>query len=114
MGDGPSKNKGGSKFDPEGKDYDYKTARQWGMGPDGKGDNKGHWGSVAPASEAQKKKHGLAPESYLLLKGRSHPTWHKALAAENARGFFIKKFDDRFFSIPKADKSRSKRKTLLK
>ena len=89
------------KFDPEGSDYDYETARKYGMGPTGTGENKGHWGSVAPASSEERKTYNLPEDSYKVLKGRSHPTWDKADAAEQARGSEIKKYGDRYFSVPK-------------
>ena len=91
---------GRKKFDPEGQDYDYETAMSFGMGPDGTGENEGHWGSVAPASEEVKKKYRLPEESYVILKGRSHETWDKAVAAEEERGFTIKKFGNRYYSVP--------------
>ncbi len=92
------------KFDPEGKDYDYKTAMAAGLGPDGTGENKGHWGSVTMASEADKKKFGLPDESYVVLKGRSHQTWDKAVKGEADRGFEIKKYGNRYYSIPASKK----------
>jgi hypothetical protein len=88
-------------FDPEGKSYDYSTARKAGMGPDGTGENAGHWGSVAPASMEDKKKYNLPDDSYMVLKGSSHETWQKAVAAEKERGSEIKKFGNRYFSVPK-------------
>lgn len=90
-------------FDPEGVGYDYATAKSFNMGPTGDGteENKGHWGSVAPASNNAKKKYNLPDESYLVLKGKSHETFSKAVAGEEARGFVVKKFGDRYYSIPK-------------
>jgi len=88
-------------FDPEGSDYDYKTAIANKMGPDGTGENAGHWGSVAPASRRDKLKHKLPDESYMLLKGKSHETWDKAVEGERARGFEVKKYGNRYFSVPK-------------
>ena len=90
-----------SDFDPESKGYDYATARKAGMGPDGTGENTGHWGSVAPASMKEKEEFNLPKESYKILKGRSHETWQKAVDAEQERGFEIKKYGNRYFSIPK-------------
>lgn len=97
----PNPNAATNAFNPEGSDYDYKTATTYGMGPDGTGDNAGHWGSVAPASKGEKLKYGLPDESYILLKGKSHQTWDKAVAGEEARGFEVKKFGKRYFSVPK-------------
>lgn len=88
-------------FDPEGSGYDYDTALRAGMKADGTGENLGHWGSVAPASAEARKKYGLPEDSYMLLKGRGHETWAKAVAAEEARGSEVRKFGDRYYSIPK-------------
>lgn len=92
------------KFDPEGKDYDYDTAKKYGMGPDGTGRNKGHWGSVAPASPEARKKYNLPEGSYKVLKGRKHETWGKGVQAEKARGSEVRKYGDRYYSVPKAKK----------
>jgi len=89
-----------SKFNPNGSDYDYDRAISAGMRADGTGENANHWGSVAPASEDEMSTHGLPEGSYIMLKGYSHPTWNKAVEAENARGSNIQKKGDRFFSIP--------------
>lgn len=89
-------------FDPEGVGYDYETARSYGMGPDGVGENQGHWGSVAPASKYTKEKYNMPDESYVILKGKSHETFSKAAAGEVARGFEVKKFGNRYYSVPKA------------
>jgi len=88
-------------FDPESDGYDYKTAKAAGLGPDGTGENKGHWGSVTMASEQEKKKHGLPDESYVLLKGKSHKTWDLAVKGEEERGFVVKKYGNRYYSVPK-------------
>jgi hypothetical protein len=88
------------KFNPEGDGYDYETARKYGMGADGTGENAGHWGSVAPASKEDKQKYKLPDESYVILKGRKHETWQKAVNGEQERGFEIKKFGNRYFSVP--------------
>ena len=83
-------------FDPEGFDYDLESARAFGM----RRDASGHMGSVVPASSTAIKQHGLPQGSYLMLKGRQHETWDKAIAAEEARGSRVKKFGDRYYSIP--------------
>ena len=88
------------KFNPEGDGYDYETALKYGMGADGTGKNAGHWGSVAPASKEDKQKYKLPDESYVILKGRKHETWQKAVEGEQERGFEIKKFGNRYFSVP--------------
>ena len=101
----PSYEKGGlvkkPKFDSEGGDYDYDTAKKYGMGPDGTGKNKGHWGSVAPASPESRAKYNLPEGTYKILKGAKHPTWDKGVKAEQARGSEVKKFGDRYYSVPK-------------
>ena len=95
-------------FDPYSSDYDYKTAIANGMGGTGTGINAGHWGSVAPAPQNYVEQYNLPAESYMMLKGVQHPTWHKAVMSEqqhitqNApQGYEIVQFGDRFFSIPK-------------
>ncbi len=95
------RNGGEVKFDAEGGDYDYTTAKKHGMGPDGTGENKGHWGSVAPASSESVKQHNLPEGTYKMLKGKQHPTWSKAVEAEQSRGSEVKKFGDRYYSVPK-------------
>jgi hypothetical protein len=96
-------------FDPEGIDYDYTTAEKIGMLPETMGGNKNHMGSVAPVTPEiyeQYKKHGLpSGESYILLKGASHPTHEYAVKGEAERGFEIKKYGDRYFSVPKQTQS---------
>lgn len=87
-------------FDAESADYDYATAKRGGLGPDGTGDNKGHWGSVTMAADSDKKKHGLPDESYVVLKGRSHPTFDKAVKGEEDRGFKVIKKGARYYSVP--------------
>jgi hypothetical protein len=86
---------GGGAFNPQGADYDYQTARAYGMGRDG-----GNWGSVAPASKDERALHGLPDDSYLMLKGAQHPTWGKAVEAEESRGSKIVKHGDRYYSVP--------------
>jgi hypothetical protein len=90
-------------FDPEGSDYDYKTARAGGLGPTGDGtkENAGHWGSVTMTTAAERKKHNLPDESYVVLKGKSHATFNKAVAGEEERGFQIVKRGSRYYSVPK-------------
>jgi len=89
------------KFDPESEDYDYDTAVSAGLGPDGKDENAGHWGSVTRASAEDRKKYGLPDESYIVLKGRKHETWDKAEEAEKERGSEIVKMGNRYYSVPK-------------
>lgn len=94
-----------SAFSPEGSGYDYSTARAAGMGPDGTGENAGHWGSVAPASAADRKKHKLPDNSFIMLKGRKHETWDRAVEAEEARGFRVIKLGKRYYSVPEGFKT---------
>ena len=92
------------RFNPEGSGYDYSTAKFYGMGRDGTGENKGHYGSVAPASEYAINKYNLPKESYVILKGKAHETYYKAVRAERLRGFQVKKFGNRYYSIPRKNK----------
>ena len=95
-------------FDPLSADYDYQTAIANGMGGTGTGVNAGHWGSVAPAPQSYIDQYNLPAESYMMLKGVQHPTWHKAVAGEQQhitesapKGYEIVQSGDRFFSVPK-------------
>lgn len=87
-------------FDPDGDGYDYDTAKAWGMGPTGKDENAGHWGSVAPVGDGDLKKLGLPADSYVILKGANHPTFDKAVKGETDRGYKVIKKGSRFFSVP--------------
>ncbi len=93
-----------SKFDPEGEGYDYDSAKAGGLGPDGTGENEGHWGSVTRASEDDRKKFGLPEDSYVMLKGRKHKTWGKAEESENERGSKVVKHGERYYSVPAGKK----------
>jgi hypothetical protein len=95
---------GAVKFNPESEDYDYATAVEAGLGPDGTDENAGHWGSVAAASDKEKKTHGLPQDSYIVLKGRKHQTWDKAEQAEKERGAKIVKRGERYYSVPEGKK----------
>ena len=94
--------RGPAVFDPTGVGYDYYRALAAGMGPDGTGENAGHWGSVAPVSAEEAQKFGLTEGSYVMLKGQGHPTFHKAVAAEEARGSQIVEHGGRLYSVPAA------------
>jgi hypothetical protein len=85
-----------SQFDPSGDGFDYDTALAVGM----KRDKSGHMGSVAPATPEQMKAFGLPKGSFVLLKGRKHPTFHKAVEAERARGAEVIQRGGRYFSVP--------------
>jgi len=87
-------------FDPEGSNYDYSTAEKYGMGPDGVGENAGHWGSVAPVSDNVRQKYNLPDGSYVILKGKSHISFEKAVKAEERRGARVKKYGNRYYSVP--------------
>lgn len=70
------------KFDPEGSGYDYESAKKAGLKPG----RDGHW----PSRE---------PRSGLVLKGRKHPTYKKALHADERLGYEHKKKNGRYYSI---------------
>tara|TARA_R100000789_G_C3017331_1_gene152726 strand:+ start:518 stop:817 length:300 start_codon:yes stop_codon:yes gene_type:complete len=84
------------EFDPEGGGYDITSARAAGL----KRDSRGHMGSVIPATPKQISK-GVPKGSFMVLKGRKHSTFHKAVAGERARGFNVKKIGTRYFSVSK-------------
>ena len=94
-------------FDAESKEYDYDRAKAAGMGPTGDGteENKGHWGSVAPTTEEERKKYNLPPESYILVKGKKHKSWDIAIQYEVKRGFKVIKKGNRYFSVPSNPRS---------
>jgi hypothetical protein len=83
-------------FDPEGSDYDYTRAKAAGMGRGA----DGHWGSVAPANASQRQRFKLPEDSYVVLKGRSHPTFDLTVKAEERRGSEIVKKGARYYSVP--------------
>lgn len=88
-------------FNPEGSGYDMESAKSVGMEPTiDPEDGLPHYGSVIETTKEQQEKFGLPEESYMLLKGKQHETWDKAVQGEAERGFRIKKFGDRYFSIP--------------
>ena len=85
------------KFNPDGTGYDLDTARAAGM----KRDGRGHMGSVVRTKPAKARELGLPENSYLLLKGARHETFHKAVEAERKRGFRLQKArDGRYYSVP--------------
>lgn len=83
-------------FDAEGSGFDEATAEEFGLARD----DTGHLGSVVPTTKEQQEELELPADSFMVLKGSKHPTFDKAVAAEEARGFKVKKVGDRFFSIP--------------
>lgn len=101
------KAEGGEVFDPEGSGYDYKTALAYGMGPDGKGEDLGHWGSVAPTSDDERMLRDLPRDTYVMLKGKAHETFKKAEKAEKKRGSKTVKSGERYYSVPEYAKGGS-------
>lgn len=70
------------KFSPDGKGYDYPSARKAGLKPD----KTGHW----PSRD---------PQSGLILKGAGHSTFSKTKAAEARHGYdIVKGKDGRYYS----------------
>lgn len=93
-------------FNADSSEYDYKTAEESGMLPDLRpGKNFGHMGSVTATPQYMRDKYkqfGLPEgESYVVLKGASHPSHNDLIEGEAERGFEVKKFGDRYFSVPK-------------
>ena len=89
------------QFDPSGADYDYTTAIGAGMQPQQQsGENKGHWGSVAPTPLQYRFDYKLPEDSYMMLKGSAHPTFQQGVEGEEGRGYQVIKFGDRYFSVP--------------
>jgi hypothetical protein len=70
-------------FDPEGADYDYRTARLAGIhrGPDG------HMASRDPVTGMQ-------------LKGRRHPTFDQAIEEDRRQGYGLEKREGRYYTKP--------------
>jgi hypothetical protein len=82
-----------TKFDPEGKGYDYLTAEASG----GKPDSTGHWSS-------------LDPRTGMVLKGKGHSTWDLTVKKETELGNkIIKKADGRYYSTPDTSVKKYKR-----
>jgi hypothetical protein len=71
------------KFDPEGDDYDYDTARDAGIGPG----EDGHWASRDPRDGK-------------LLKGRKHPTFDKGVDTDRELGYGLQKQGGRYYTVP--------------
>jgi len=93
----------GPQFDPEGVGYDYATAHAAGVYSATSGENRGHYGSVRESTPEERDRYNLPEESYLVLKGRKHETWDKAVEAENNRGFVIIKRGGRYWSVPRVE-----------
>jgi len=84
------------KFDPEGSGFDDKSAAEAKMIRN----DFGHMGSVRQSTLPERKRHELPQDSYLMLKGRQHETWHKAVEGEGIRGFRVLKRGGRYWSVP--------------
>jgi hypothetical protein len=89
-------------FDAESEDYDYETARRYGMGPTGDGskENEGHWGTRVELNDKDRPG-DLPPGTGVMLKGRGHPTWDKGVQGEEDAGYSVVKHRDRYYSVPK-------------
>ena len=90
-------------FDPEGDGFDMDRALFAGMNPAGPeaGPNEGHFGSVAPTTPDEQQQLKLPKDSFIILKGKRHPTFSKAEEAEKRRGFKVIKRGGRYYSVPK-------------
>jgi hypothetical protein len=77
------------KFNPEGEGYDYKSAKEAGLGPN----EEGHWPS-------------RVPQTGLLLKGKKHETWDLLKKEERKAGHMIFKRDGRYYSLTPEDLTR--------
>lgn len=88
-------------FNPVGTEYDYQGAMASNMQPQAEeGENKGHYGSVAPTPLEYRLRYNLPENSYIMLKGAEHPTFQKGVQGEEERGYKVMKFGDRYFSVP--------------
>ena len=83
-------------FDPEGPGYDYVGARSAGL----RRGKDGHMGSVRPATKGEMAEYDLPKGSFVLLKGASHETFGKAVAAEEALGREVIRAGGRYFAVP--------------
>ena len=83
-------------FDPEGIDYDYKSAQDAGY----RKNEKGHWSSVDHRSG-------------MILKGRGHPTWEQMVEEEDSLGNKVVKIGGRYYSVSK-DRYKNNRGNSMK
>ena len=81
------------KFNPEGKGYDIKTAKELGFLKE----RKMFYRDAPP--KARHHMPSLDPRTGMILKGRKHETFHKTLAKEKELGNKIIKKGDRYYSI---------------
>jgi ribosomal protein L36 len=79
------------KFDAESSDYDYESAKKYGI----KQDSTGHCQS-------------RLPETGLLLKGAKHKTWKLTLEGEKKMGCKVIKKNGRYYSICPDDSLKKK------
>jgi hypothetical protein len=84
-------------FDARSDNYDLERARVAGLTRDA----EGHMGSVAPTTAEERQQFGLPEESYVMLKGRTHPTWQLGVQGEEERGFKVVQLNGRDYSVPK-------------
>ena len=70
------------KFDPEGAEYDYESAKKYGLGPDA----TGHWPS-------------RVPQTGLILKGMKHRTVDLSRRADEKLGYKWIKRHGRWYSL---------------
>jgi hypothetical protein len=75
-----------SAFNPEGRGYDYRSARRYGLRAAGL--NR-HWPSRVPGG----------PQRGMILKGRKHKTWEHTVAGEEAKGYKINRYRGRYYSF---------------
>lgn len=75
------------KFDPEGDDYDYETAKDAGLEPKPvEDDDVPHW----PSRD---------PRSGMLLKGRKHKTFDHGVEEDEKLGYKLSKKGDRYYTL---------------
>lgn len=73
-------------FDPEGDGYDYDTARAAGLGTTvDEEDGQPHW----PSRD---------PRNGMILKGRKHLTFEKAIEADASLGYRLQKRNGRYYT----------------
>lgn len=91
----------GEGFDPEGEGFDIPTARKHklerGFDPES---GEMHMQSRLPLTEEEALEFGVPPGSGLILKGRRHPTFDKAIKADEALGFKLIRRGNRYFTVP--------------
>jgi hypothetical protein len=97
----PSDKRTTKPFDPSGSGFDINSALDAGMTRQSEpGPNFGHFGSVVPTTPKQRQDFNLPENSYMILKGRQHKTYNKAVQGEINRGFKVLRRGSRDFSVP--------------